>query len=163
MSLLMRISMEGDRVPSSDVPVEEKLLFLQENMVSFVNQFNMPVIEVSLVLSKYIRIILDSLTEAAQREGESLPINLVDPWPIDSNPDAPTIESFPLERLLGSLDEDRMDILDTLIRSILNESQLPFVPALTLLREWESIARTQLSQAGSPGHLFSPMEFPEGF
>ena len=47
MSLLMRISMEGDRVPSSDVPVEEKLLFLQENMVSFVNQFNMPVIEVS--------------------------------------------------------------------------------------------------------------------
>ena len=62
MSLLMRISMEGDRVPSSDVPAEEKLLFLQENMVSFVNQFNMPVIEVSLVLSKYIRIILDSLT-----------------------------------------------------------------------------------------------------
>ena len=61
--------MDGDRVPSSDVPVEEKLLFLQENMVSFVNQFNMPVIEVSLVLSKYIRIILDSLTEAAQREG----------------------------------------------------------------------------------------------
>ena len=69
--------MEGDRVHSPDDPVEERLLFLQENMVSFVNQFNMPVIEVSLVLSKYIRIILDSLTEAAQREGESLPQNLI--------------------------------------------------------------------------------------
>ena len=155
--------MEGDRVPSPDDPVEERLLFLQENMVSFVNQFNMPVIEVSLVLSKYIRIMLDSLTEAAQREGESLPQNLIEPWPIDSNPNAPTIESFPLERLLGSLDEDRMDILDTLIRSILNESLIPFLPTLNLLREWESLARTQLSQAGSPGHLFSPMEFPDGF
>ena len=155
--------MEGDRVPSPDQPVEDRLLFLQENMVSFVKQFNMPVIEVSLVLSKYIRIILDSLTQAAQRGSETLPENLVEPWPIDSNPDAPTIESFPLERLLGSLDEDRMDIFDTLIRSILNESQLPFVPSLTLLREWERLARTQLSLAGSPGHLFSPMEFPDGF
>ena len=155
--------MEGDRVPSPEEPVEGRLLFLQENMVSFVNQFNMPVIEVSLVLSKYIRIILDSLLEAAETEGESLPQNLVEAWPIDSNPDAPNIESYPLDRLLGSLDEDRMDILDTLIRSILNESLLPFVPTLTLLREWESLARTQLSQAGSPGHLFSPMEFPESF
>ena len=163
MPRLSRSPMEGDRVPSPEEPVEERLLFLQENMVSFVNQFSMPVIEVSLVLSKYIRIILDSLLEAAETEDESLPQNLVEAWPIDSNPDAPTIESYPLDRLLGSLDEDRMDILDTLIRSILNERQLPFVPTLTLLREWESLARTQLSQAGSPGHLFSPMEFPESF
>lgn len=155
--------MEGDRVPSPEQSVEERLLFLQENMVSFVNQFNMPVIEVSLVLSKYIRIILDSLLEAAEKEGESLPQNLVEAWPIEANPDAPTIESFPLDRLLGSLDEDRMDILDTLIRSIMNETRLPFVPVITLLREWEQLARIQLSQAGSPGHLFSPMEFPEGF
>lgn len=155
--------MEGERVPSSGEPVEERLLFLQENMVSFVNQFSMPVIEVSLVLSKYIRIILDSLLEAAEKERESLPQNLLEAWPIESNPDAPAIDSYPLDKLLGSLDEDRMDILDTLIRSIVNESQLPFVPVLTLLREWESIAKAQLSQAGSPGHLFSPMEFPEGF
>ncbi|MFL2493507.1 MAG: hypothetical protein ACJ0HH_01990 [Candidatus Thalassarchaeum sp.] len=155
--------MEGERVPSSAEPVEERLLFLQENMVSFVNQFSMPVIEVSLVLSKYIRIILDSLLEAAEKERESLPENLLEAWPIESNPDAPAIDSYPLDKLLGSLDQDRMDILDTLIRSIVNESQLPFVPVLTLLREWESIAKAQLSQAGSPGHLFSPMEFPEGF
>ena len=155
--------MEGDRVPSPEEPVEERLLFLQENMVSFVNQFSMPVIEVSLVLSKYIRIILDSLLEAAEKEGESLPRNIVEAWPIESNPDAPAIDSYPLDMLLGNLDEDRMDILDTLIRSILNESRLPFVSVLTLLRQWESLARAQLAQAGSPGHLFSPMEFPEGF
>ena len=155
--------MDGDRVPSPEEPIEERVLFLQENMVSFVNQFNMPIIEVSLVLSKYIRIILDSLLEAADSQGESLPQNLVESWPIETYPDAPTIDSFPLDKLLGSLDEDRMDILDTLIRSILNESRLPFVPALTLLREWEQLARIQLSQANSPGHLFSPMEFPEGF
>ena len=49
---------EDARVPAPDAPVEERLLFLQENMVSFANQFSMPVIEVALVLSKYIRTLL---------------------------------------------------------------------------------------------------------
>lgn len=154
---------EDARAPPPEAPVEERLLFLQENMVSLTNQLSMPVIEVALVLSKYIRILLDSLQNAAASNNEALPQRLTEPWHIESDADAPSIDSFPLDKLLGSLDEDRMDILDTLIRTILNESHLPFVPALTLLREWEALARTQLVGASGPGQLFSPFELPEGF
>jgi len=154
---------EDARVPAPDVPVEERLLFLQENMVNFVNQFSMPVIEVALVLSKYIRILLESLQNTAQSNGEVLPSRLSEPWHIDTQKEPPRIDSFPLETLLGNLDEDRMDILDTLIRTILNESQLPFISALTLLREWEVLVRTQLAAASGPGQLFSPIGLPEGF
>jgi len=154
---------EDAKIPLPEAPVEERLLFLQENMVSFTNQFSMPVIEVALVLSKYIRILLDSLQNAAQSNDEVLPQRLTEPWRIESKIEVASLDSFPLEKLLGSLDEDRMDILDTLIRTILNESQLPFSSALTLLREWEALARTQLAGASGPGQLFSPIDLPEGF
>ncbi len=154
---------EDAGVPAPEAPVEERLLFLQENMVNFVNQFNMPVIEVALVLSKYIRILLESLQKTAQSNDEVLPSSLIEPWHIEAQDEVPRIDSFPLETLLGSLDEDRMDILDTLIRTILNESQLPFTPALTLLREWEALIRVQLANASGPGQLFSPIDLPENF
>ena len=154
---------EDAGVPAPEAPVEERLLFLQENMVNFVNQFNMPVIEVALVLSKYIRILLESLQKTAQSNDEVLPSSLIEPWHIEAQDEVPRIDSFPLETLLGSLDEDRMDILDTLIRTILNESQLPFTPALTLLREWEALVRVQLANASGPGQLFSPIDLPEDF
>ena len=38
---------ENVKIPGVDAPVEERLLFLQENMVNFVKQYNLPVIEVS--------------------------------------------------------------------------------------------------------------------
>ena len=154
---------EDARVPAPEAPVEERLLFLQENMVNFVNQFNMPVIEVALVLSKYIRILLESLPKTAQSNDEVLPSRLIEPLHIEAQDEVPRIDSFPLETLLGSLDEDRMDILDTLIRTILNESQLPFTPSLTLLREWEALVRVQLANANGPGQLFSPIDLPEDF
>ena len=52
---------ENAKIPGADAPVEERLLFLQENMVNFVKQYSLPVIEVSLVVSKYIRLLLESL------------------------------------------------------------------------------------------------------
>ena len=55
---------------------EEKQLFLHENMVNFVNQYNQPIIEVSLVVSKYIRIILEKLQETASLSDETLPIEI---------------------------------------------------------------------------------------
>jgi len=84
---------EDARVPAPDAPVEERLLFLQENMVSFANQFSMPVIEVALVLSKYIRILLESLQNAAQSNGEALPSRLTEPWHIDTQNEPPRIDS----------------------------------------------------------------------
>ena len=92
-----------------------------------------------------------------------MPLRLTEPWHIEAQDEVPKIDSFPLEKMLGSLDEDRMDILDTLIRTILNESQLPFAPALTLLREWEALVRVQLANASGPGQLFSPIDMPDGF
>ena len=153
---------EGE-MPGPDQPVEERLLFLQENMVNFVKQYSLPVVEVALVVSKYIRALKESLEAAATQSGEILPENLAEPWPVEIDGVAPTIESFSLERLLSALDEDRMDILDTIIRTIINGSEIPFISALTLLRDWEMRLRAQMAEAASPGHLFSPMDLPDGF
>ncbi len=154
---------ENGKIPAVDAPIEERLLFLQENMVNFVKQYNLPVIEVSLVVSKYIRVLLESLERAASESGEKVPENISQAWEIDTDLSAPTIESFPLDKLLGTLDEDRMDILDTMMRVIINGAEIPFSSALTLLRDWEMRLRIQMAEATSPGHLFSPMDLPEGF
>ena len=154
---------ENVKIPGVDAPVEQRLLFLQENMVNFVKQYNLPVIEVSLVVSKYIRVLLESLERAASANGEELPRNISQAWEIDVDLNAPTIDSFPLDKLLGTLDEDRMDILDTMMRVIINGAEIPFSSTLTLLRDWEMRLRIQMAEARSPGHLFSPMELPEGF
>lgn len=154
---------ENAKIPGVDAPVEERLLFLQENMVNFVKQYNLPVIEVSLVVSKYIRVLLESLERAASANGEELPRNISQAWEIDADLNAPAIDSFPLDKLLGTLDEDRMDILDTMMRVIINGAEIPFSSTITLLRDWEMRLRIQMAEARSPGHLFSPMELPEGF
>ena len=157
---------EGARnVPGPESPVNEKLLFLRENMVHLTNQLSMPIIEVALVISKYIRMLLDSLQKAAIEEGEELPEILLNPLPRNSSQSetAPEINSFPLEKLIDRVDQDRMDILDTLIRTILNESQLEFVSALQEFREWELEIRNQLSEVSSPGGLFSPLSLDDGF
>ena len=96
---------ENAKIPGADAPVEERLLFLQENMVNFVKQYSLPVIEVSLVVSKYIRLLLESLEKAALESGEIIPENIAQPWEIESELSASTIDSFPLDKLLGTLDE----------------------------------------------------------
>ena len=157
---------EGARnVPGPESPVNEKLLFLRENMVHLTNQLSMPIIEVALVISKYIRMLLDSLQKAAIEEGEELPEILLNPLPRNSSQSetAPEINSFPLEKLIDRVDQDRMDILDTLVRTILNESQLEFVSALQEFRDWEFEIRNQLSEVSSHGGLFSPLSLDDDF
>ena len=153
----------GDQIPSPSSSVEEKQLFLHENMVNFVNQYSQPIIEVSLVVSKYIRIILENLQETASLSDETLPIEIFSPRELHSINESPILDSFPLERVLESVDQDRMDILDTIIRTVLNKTELPFLSALAVLRDWEYVTRSQLSKSTSPGHLFSPIQLPEDF
>ncbi|MEC9146818.1 MAG: hypothetical protein VX660_03715, partial [Candidatus Thermoplasmatota archaeon] len=105
----------GGQIPSPSSSVEEKQLFLHENMVNFVNQYSQPIIEVSLVVSKYIRIILENLQETASLSDETLPIEIFSPRELHSINESPILDSFPLERVLESVDQDRMDILDTII------------------------------------------------
>ena len=157
---------EGARkVPGPESPANDKLLFLRENMVHLTNQLSMPIIEVALVISKYIRTLLDSLQKAAIEEGEELPEILLNPLPSSSSSSETTtgINSFPLEKLIDRVDQDRMDILDTLVRTILNESQLEFVSALREFRDWEFEIRNQLSEVSSPGGLFSPLSLDDDF
>ena len=163
--MLPRIVVEdnSEHIPAINSPVEEKLLFLQENMVNFVNQYNLPLVEVSLVISKFIRIISESLNLKAEEVNEEIPyleifkknLNLENNNNIDFH--------FPLESVLKNVDIDRMDILDTIIRTIINSMELPFINAMILLKDWESIVILQLSKSSKPGHLFSPIELPEDF
>ena len=150
-------------MPAPTDSMEEKLLFLQENLSNFVKQYNLPLIESALVVSKYLNILLGELQKIAMSEGEILPESITQPWPIISEIEPPKIDSFPLDRLMQTIDQDRMDIFDTIIRTIINGSEIPFVNAISLMRDWEKVIRTQLVKSTSPGHLFSPLELPENF
>ena len=153
---------EGE-MPSPAASMEEKLLFLQENLSNFVKQYNLPIIESALVISKYINILLNELKKKASLEKENLPLEITDPWPITGDMKTPKIEDFPLDKLMQNIDQDRMAIFDTIIRTIINGSEIPFVNAVMLLRDWERVIRTQLVKSTSPGHLFSPLELDDNF
>tara|TARA_B100000700_G_C14559789_1_gene630529 strand:+ start:43 stop:528 length:486 start_codon:yes stop_codon:yes gene_type:complete len=158
---------QSRNVPKPSSKTNEKLLFLRENMTHLTNQLSMPVIEVALVVSKFIRIVLESLENAAKLSGEELPSSVSRKKPLDYHSSEENsldvIQSFPLEKLIERVDNDRMDILDTLIRNVVNESELEFVHVLGELRQWEHNIREQLSTVVSPGGLFSPLELPEDF
>lgn len=159
----MGMSEASHGIPGADSSVEDKLLFLQENMVNFVNQYNLPLVEVSLVLSKYIRILSNSLDSEAKKENEKIPDSIMSPSPVKNSERLSDISSFSLETILKNVDTDRMDIFDTIIRTVINSTELPFINAISLLRDWELITRTQLSESTKPGHLFSPIVLPENF
>ncbi len=155
--------MSEDRIPTEDSPSTEKMLFLQENMVHLVNQMSMPVIEVSLVLSKYLNRMVDELEKKAALSDEILPENVLSQWPIEAMENLDARGGMSLERILELVDRDRMDILDTLIRTVINATELPFLDAVLALRRWEQLARSQLASASGVGQLFSPMDLPEEF
>ena len=106
--------MDGEgEMPSPTDSMDEKLLFLQENLSNFVKQYNLPIIESALVISKYINILLNELEKKASLEGEILPLEITQPWPITGEFKTPKIEDFPLDKLMQNIDQDRMDIFDT--------------------------------------------------
>ncbi len=148
-------------IPGPDADSTEKMVFLQEQIVNFLRQYSMPLIEVSLVFSKYTRQLTEALTPQAEAQGESLPDFLAQPWPILG--ESVDIESSgpPLETVLDNLDDDRMDILDTILRSSMVATEMPLADALMQLRQWEHLVRNQLSESKATGQLFSPLEIPE--
>ena len=113
----------------------------------------------SSLLFKYSK----QLQETASLSDETLPVEILSPRELQLIDESPILDSFPLERVLESVDQDRMDILDTIVRTVLNETELPFLSALAVLRDWEYVTRSQLSKSTSPGHLFSPIQLPEDF
>ena len=122
----------------------------------------MPVVEVALVLQHHIQAMMTSLTEHASQTGGEINDKVGNPWPIVS-PDE-SIDSqiaFDVEKVLKIVDQDRMDILSTLIRVTLIETEMNLIEGILALRSWEQLVRQQLVDANGPGQLFSPIDLPE--
>ena len=136
----------------------DSMVTLQERLVNLINQLNMPILETSMVVSRWTNRLLVQL----RQHSDDIPENLAEPWPLDVAP-VESESSFELEKALSLVDRDRMDILDTLIRVTLEEEQMLVSDALGVMRSWEHLVRGQLSQAAGPGQLFSPTHIPDDF
>jgi hypothetical protein len=134
---------------------------LQERMVNLIGQLTMPVAEVALVLQHHIQGLLGSLNEYVEKTGASISEQVAQPWPIEENNVDHNPITFDVEKVLKIVDQDRMDILSTLIRVTLVETEMDLVEGILALRSWEQLVRQQLADATGPGQLFSPIELPD--
>ncbi len=137
------------------------MVTLQERMVNLIGQLTMPVAEVALVLQHHIQGLLGSLNEYVEKTGASISDQVAQPWPIEENNVDHNPISFDVEKVLKIVDQDRMDILSTLIRVTLVETEMDLVEGILALRSWEQLVRQQLADATGPGQLFSPIELPD--
>ncbi len=140
----------------------DSMVTLQERMVNLIGQLTMPVSEVALVLQHHIQGLLASLNDYALSTGSSISERVAEPWPIDeSRSSNENQSSFDVGKVLKIVDQDRMDILSTLIRVTLVETEMDLVEGILALRAWEQLVRQQLAEATGPGQLFSPLELPD--
>ena len=148
----------------SSSPKSSHMATLHEQMTHLVNQLQLPLVEVSLVVAKYTRTLSKRLEQIAAENDEQLPDLLSEQWALE-NIVASTggANSIELDTVLSIVDEQRMDIFDTLIRSVINMENMPLMDALIVLRKWEFQARTQLADASSPGQLFSPLDISDDY
>jgi len=136
----------------------DSMVVLQERLVNLIKQLNMPIIESSMVISRWTNRLFTQLKDHA----DDIPENLSNQWEIDVEIKH-SETSFDLEKALSLSDKDRMDILDTLIRVTIEEEQMLVSDALGVMRAWEHLVRSQLAQATGPGQLFSPTDIPDDF
>ncbi len=137
------------------------LVTLQERMVNLINQLQMPLIEVSMVIGNHIKQMMKSLEEHVEETGALFPIKVTSQWPLSSESNITSTNKMDLEKIISIVDDDRMDILATLIRVTLIETEMALDDGILALRMWEQLSRSQLSLATSPGQLFSPIILPE--
>ncbi|MBT3420628.1 MAG: hypothetical protein HN794_00895 [Euryarchaeota archaeon] len=137
------------------------LVTLQERMVNLINQLQMPLIEVSMVIGNHIKQLMNSLNEHIVNTGAVFPEKVTAHWPLSNNSNTASENKMDLDKIISIVDDDRMDILATLIRVTLIETEMALDDGILALRMWEQLARSQLSLASSPGQLFSPIILPE--
>ena len=130
-------------------------------MVNLIKQLNMPLVEVSMVIQNMISPMLESLNKHAVENALELPDRIMNQWPIEKPIHDEVKSSLAVEKILSVIDEERMDILETLVRVTMVETEMILLDGIAALRMWEHLARTQLANITSPGQLFSPIEIPE--
>ena len=94
----------------------EGLVTLQERVVNLIKQLNMPLVEVSIVIQNMLSPMLTSLNEHASNTNSEIPEKLKHQWPIRKPINDDVASSLSVDKILSVVDEDRMDILMTLIR-----------------------------------------------
>ena len=137
------------------------LVTLQERMVNLIKQLNMPLVEVSMVIQNMISPMLESLNKHAVENALELPDRIMNQLQIEKPIHDEVKSSLAVEKILSVIDEERMDILETLVRVTMVETEMILLDGIAALRMWEHLARTQLANITSPGQLFSPIEIPE--
>ena len=93
----------------------EGLVTLQERVVNLIKQLNMPLVEVSIVIQNMLSPMLSSLEEYASNNNGEIPAKLKNQWPIKKPINDDVASSLSLDKILSVVDEDRMDILMTLM------------------------------------------------
>ena len=144
------------------IMTESPLITLQERMVNLVDQLAIPLVELSLVISRFNNLVLGRLISLAEENSETLPPKITQPWNIEEHVNSSDFE-FDLDRIVDIVDDDRMDILTTLIRVTVEELRITLFDLMILLRSWEQMLKERLSKLTSPGQLFSPVSMPDGF
>tara|TARA_B110000914_G_C15148448_1_gene302772 strand:- start:61 stop:492 length:432 start_codon:yes stop_codon:yes gene_type:complete len=141
---------------------ESSLITLQERMVNLVDQLAIPLVELSLVISRFNGLVLGRLMSLAEENSETLPPRITQQWKVEEQVQSSEFE-FDLDRVVDVIDEERMDILTTLIRVSVEELRITLFDLMILLRSWEQMLKIRLAKVTSPGQLFSPVSMPEGF
>ena len=121
----------------------------------------MPLVEVSMVIQNMISPMLESLNQHTAENSIDLPDEIMQQWPIDEPIHEEVSASLAVEKILSVIDEDRMDILETLVRVTMVETEMILVDGILALRMWEHLARPQLASIKSPVQLLSPLDIPE--
>ena len=141
---------------------DSSLVTLQERMVNLVEQLAIPLVELSLVISRFNGLVLSRLMSLAEENSETLPPQITQQWNVEEQVQSSEFE-FDLDRVVEVVDEERMDILTTLIRVSVEELRITLFDLMILLRSWEQMLKIRLAKVTSPGQLFSPVSMPDGF
>jgi len=102
----------------------DSLVTLQERMVNLIKQLNMPLVEVSMVIQNMISPMLESLEIHAKEHEMQIPDKIMNQWPIEKPIHEEVKSSLAIDKLLSVLDQDRMDILETLVRVTMIETEM---------------------------------------
>ena len=62
---------------------ESPLITLQERMVNLVDQLAIPLVELSLVISRFNNLVLGRLISLAEENSETLPPQITKPWNVE--------------------------------------------------------------------------------